>query len=113
TTGQLVIFIFYLGKTYKPMKDLSKMSNSVAKATISFERIQELLDMESRVRDRPDARTAHRFEGAMEFDGVTFSYDGKHPILKDVSLRIEPGQIAAIVGPSGTGKTTIDGLIPR
>ena len=113
TTGDLIIFIFYLGKTYKPMKDLSKMTNTVSKATISFERIQELLDMESRVRNRPDARIAHRFKGAMEFDGVTFSYDGKHPILKDVSLRIEPGQVAAIVGPSGTGKTTIAGLIPR
>jgi subfamily B ATP-binding cassette protein MsbA len=113
TTGELIIFIFYLGKTYKPMKDLSKMTNTVSKATISFERIQELLDMESRVRDLPNARKAHRFEGAMEFDTVTFSYDGKHPILKDVSLRIEPGQIAAIVGPSGTGKTTIAGLIPR
>src|SRR6185295_18698132 len=83
TTGQLIIFIFYLGKTYKPMKDLSKMTNTVSKATISFERIQELLDMESRVRDLPNARKAHRFEGAMEFDGVTFSYDGKHPILKN------------------------------
>jgi subfamily B ATP-binding cassette protein MsbA len=113
TTGELIIFIFYLGKTYKPMKDLSKMTNTVSKAAISFERIQELLDMESRVRNRPDARTAHRFKGAMEFDGVTFSYDGKHPILKDVNLRIEPGQVAAIVGPSGTGKTTIAGLIPR
>jgi ATP-binding cassette subfamily B protein len=113
TTGQLVIFIFYLGKTYKPMKDLSKMTNTVSKATISFERIQELLDMESRVRDLPNARKADRFAGALEFDGVTFSYDGKHPILKDVSLRIEPGQVAAIVGPSGTGKTTIAGLVPR
>src|SRR5580765_3733462 len=113
TTGQLVIFIFYLGKTYKPMKDLSRMTNTVSKATISFERIQELLDMESRVRDQPHARKAHRFTGAMEFDNVTFSYDGKHPILSGVSLRIEPGQIAAIVGPSGTGKTTIAGLIPR
>ena len=113
TTGQLVIFIFYLGKTYKPMKDLSKMSNTVAKATLSFERIQELLDMESRIRDMPGARKAHRFAGAMEFDHVTFSYDGKHPILNGVSLRIEPGQVAAIVGPSGTGKTTIAGLIPR
>src|SRR6185503_4415417 len=58
TTGQLVIFIFYLGKTYKPMKDLSKMTNTVSKATISFERIQELLDIESRVRDMPGARPA-------------------------------------------------------
>ena len=113
TTGDLVLFIFYLGKTYKPMKDLSKMSNTVAKATLSFERIQELLDMESRIRDMPGSRKAHRFAGAMEFDHVTFSYDGKQPILNDVSLRIEPGQVAAIVGPSGTGKTTIAGLIPR
>jgi ATP-binding cassette subfamily B protein len=89
------------------------MSNTVAKATLSFERIQELLDMESRVRDSATARTAHRFAGAMEFDNVTFSYDGKQPILNGVSLRIEPGQVAAIVGPSGTGKTTIAGLIPR
>ena len=113
TTGQLVIFIFYLGKTYKPMKDLSKMTSTVAKAMISFERIQELLDMESRVRDLPHARTADRFTGAMEFDNVSFSYDGTQPILRGVSLRIEPGQVAAIVGPSGTGKTTIAGLIPR
>jgi ATP-binding cassette subfamily B protein len=89
------------------------MTNTVSKATVSFERIQELLDMESRVRDRPDARPAPRFEGRVEFDHVTFSYDGKNPILNDVSLRIEPGQVAAIVGPSGTGKTTIAGLIPR
>jgi subfamily B ATP-binding cassette protein MsbA len=113
TTGQLIIFIFYLGKTYKPMKDLSKMSNIFAKAGLSFERIQQLLDIESRVRDLPGARSAPRFAGALEFDHVTFSYDGGQPVLKDVSLRIEAGQVAAIVGPSGTGKTTIAGLIPR
>jgi len=113
STGDLIVFIFYLGKTYKPMKDLSKMTNTVSKAAISFERIQELLDIESRIRDRPDARKAPTFRGLLEFDRVTFSYDGKHPILNDVSLRIEPGQVAAIVGPSGTGKTTIAGLLPR
>lgn len=113
TTGQLIIFIFYLGKTYKPMKDLSKMSNTFSKASISFERIQELLDIESRIRDMPGARTAPRFKGLLEFDHVAFSYDGTNPILNNVSMRIEPGQVAAIVGPSGTGKTTIAGLIPR
>ncbi len=113
TIGELIIFLLYLGKTYKPMRDLSKMTNTVSKATLSFERIQELLDMESRVRDMPGARTAPRFAGLMEFDHVTFSYDGTNPILKDVCMRIEPGQVAAIVGPSGTGKTTIAGLIPR
>lgn len=113
STGQLIIFLLYLGKTYKPMRDLSKMTNTVSKATISFERIQELLDMESRIRDMPGARPAPRFSGALEFDRVTFSYDGANPILTNVSFRIEPGQVAAIVGPSGTGKTTIAGLIPR
>ena len=113
STGQLIIFLLYLGKTYKPMRDLSKMSNTVSKATLSFERIQELLDMESRVRDLPGARPAPRFSGALAFDHITFSYDGTTNILKDVSMRIEAGQVAAIVGPSGTGKTTIAGLIPR
>jgi len=61
----------------------------------------------------PGARPAPQFKGLLEFDNVSFSYDGKHQILRDVSVRIEPGQVVAIVGPSGTGKTTIAGLIPR
>jgi subfamily B ATP-binding cassette protein MsbA len=113
STGVLIVFLMYLGKTYKPMRDLSKMTNTVSKAAISFERIQELLDMESRVRDMPGARPAPAFGGRIELDHVTFSYDGITPVLKDVSAQIEPGQVAAIVGPSGTGKTTIAGLIPR
>jgi subfamily B ATP-binding cassette protein MsbA len=69
--------------------------------------------MESRVRDLPGARPAPRFKGDLTFEHITFSYDGTTEILKDVSMRIEAGQVAAIVGPSGTGKTTIAGLIPR
>jgi ATP-binding cassette, subfamily B, bacterial len=113
STGELIVFLMYLGKTYKPMRDLSKMTNTVSKAAISFERIQELLEFESRVADLPGARQATEFRGQVEFDRVSFSYDGVTPVLKDVSFQIEPGQIAAIVGPSGTGKTTIAGLIPR
>jgi len=113
STGELIVFLLYLGKTYKPMRDLSKMTNTVSKAAISFERIQELLEFESHVTDLPGARSAPPLRGQIEFDHVRFSYDGVTPVLKDVSFRIEPGQIAAIVGPSGTGKTTIAGLIPR
>jgi ATP-binding cassette subfamily B protein len=113
STGELIVFLLYLGKTYKPIRDLSKMTNTVSKAAISFERIQELLDFESRVTDLPDARPAPQIRGQIEFDHVSFSYDDVTPVLKDVSFRIEPGQVAAIVGPSGTGKTTIAGLIPR
>jgi subfamily B ATP-binding cassette protein MsbA len=113
STGELIVFLLYLGKTYKPMRDLSKMTNTVSKAAISFERVHELLEFESRVTDLPEARQAPPFSGRIEFDHVSFSYDDVTPVLKDVSLRIEPGQVAAIVGPSGTGKTTIAGLIPR
>jgi ATP-binding cassette subfamily B protein len=71
-----------------------------------------VLELESRVHDLPNARVSPRFGGRIEFDHVNFSY-GDGFVLKDVSLRIEAGQFAAIVGPSGTGKTTIASLIPR
>jgi subfamily B ATP-binding cassette protein MsbA len=111
--GVLIVFLLYLGKMYKPMRDLSKMTDTVSKAAIGFERIQEVLQIESRVRNLPNARPAARFKGGIEFDHVTFSYGPDASLLTDVSFRIEPGQVAAIVGPSGTGKSTIVSLIPR
>ncbi len=113
SAGDLVLFLLYVGKTYKPLRDLSKLTNTVSKAAIGYERIQEVLEIESRVRNLPGAREAPVFKGGIEFDHVGFSYGRDVPVLKDVSLRIEPGQVAAIVGPSGTGKTTIVSLIPR
>ena len=113
STGELIVFLAYLGKTYKPMRELSKMTNVVSKAAVSYERIQEVLANESRVRDLPAASQAPPFGGQIEFDRVSFSYGADIQILKNVSFRIEPGQVAAIVGPSGTGKTTIASLIPR
>jgi len=89
------------------------MTNVVSKAAVSYERIQEVLANESRVRDLPAASQAPPFGGQIEFDRVSFSYGADIQILKNVSFRIEPGQVAAIVGPSGTGKTTIASLIPR
>ena len=113
TTGVLVVLLLYLGKTYKPIRDLSKMTNSFTKATVSYERIQEVLQAESAVRDLPAARVAPPFRGLIELEQVTARYTGERPILRDVSLRIEPGQVVAIVGSSGAGKTTIASLIPR
>jgi subfamily B ATP-binding cassette protein MsbA len=98
---------------YKPMRDLSKMTDTVSKAGVGFERIREILETESGVRDLPRARPAGRFKGAVEFDNVSFAYISEQPILKDVSFRIEPGQVAAFVGPTGGGKTTIINLIAR
>jgi ATP-binding cassette, subfamily B, bacterial len=113
TPGALVVFLLYLGKMYKPMRDLSKMADTVSKAAVSLERIREVLDTDSGVRDRPHARTAPRFSGAIRFDRVSFAYDPAHVILKDVSFDIAPGQVAAFVGPTGGGKSTIINLVAR
>jgi ATP-binding cassette subfamily B protein len=115
TIGTLIVFLLYLGKMYKPMRDLSKMTDTVSKAVVGYERIQEVLDIESRVQDEPGARKAPKFKGQIEFAQVTFNYGGdqEKQVLKDISFKIEAGQVAAFVGPSGAGKTTLLSLIPR
>lgn len=113
SAGTLIVFLLYLGRMYKPLRDLSKMTDTLSKAVVGYERIQEVLGIESRVRDLPGARRAPRFKATIEFEHVSFHYDGGNPVLNEVSLRIEPGQVAALVGPSGTGKTTIVSLISR
>jgi subfamily B ATP-binding cassette protein MsbA len=113
TAGALVVFLLYLGKMYKPMRDLSKMTDTVSKAMIGAERIRELINTEDRVRERSRAWTAPRFRGKIEFEHVYFGYHDNQTVLKDLSLRIEPGQYAALVGPTGAGKSSIISLIPR
>jgi subfamily B ATP-binding cassette protein MsbA len=113
SVGELIVFLAYLGKMYKPMRDLSKMTDTVSKAMVGYERIQDVLKIESQVRDAKGARKAPKFTGRIEFDKVSFGYGPDKPIINDVSLKIEPGQVAAFVGPSGAGKTTIVSLIPR
>ena len=113
TSGELLVFLLYLGKMYKPMRELSKMTDTISKAQIGWERIREVLENETQVRDLPGAKPAPRFKGDIEFDRVSFAYDGGPPVLDDLSLRIKPGQLAALVGPTGAGKTTIVSLLPR
>ena len=113
TSGELLVFLLYLGKMYKPMRELSKMTDTISKATVGWERIREILETDMQVRDVRGARPAPRFKGKIDFDHVNFSYDGSRAILDDVSLHIEPGQLAALVGPTGAGKTTVVSLLPR
>src|SRR6185436_16128912 len=91
----------------------SKMTDSISKASVGWERIREVLENETQVRDLPGARRAPRFKGNIEFDRVSFSYNAAEPVLTDISLDIKAGQLAALVGPTGAGKTTIASLLPR
>jgi ATP-binding cassette subfamily B protein len=114
SAGSLVLFIWYLGKMYKPMRELSKMTDAYSKAAVGYERIREVLETDHRVKDLPGARPAPQLRGQIELDNVSFGYGRNTPVvLKQVSLVVEPGQLAALVGPTGAGKTTIISLIPR
>ncbi|HTM03901.1 MAG TPA: ABC transporter ATP-binding protein [Vicinamibacterales bacterium] len=113
TAGALVVFLSYLKGMYQPMRDLSKATDTVSKAGVGFERIREVLETEGGVRDRRGARTAAGFKGAIAFDHVSFGYGPDTVILDDVSFAIEAGQVAAFVGPTGGGKTTIINMIAR
>jgi ATP-binding cassette subfamily B protein len=113
SAGSLVLFIWYLGKMYKPMQQLSKMTDAYSKAVVGYERIREIFETDNEVKDLPGARRAPQFQGEIEFENVSFGYEPATLVLKDVSFHIEPGQVAALVGPTGAGKSTIIGLIPR
>jgi subfamily B ATP-binding cassette protein MsbA len=113
SAGSLIVFVLYLGKMYKPMQELSKMTDTYTKAAVAWERIQEVMQTKRDVEDLPGAVQAPPFEGRIEFDHVAFSYDAKSPVLRDVSFQIEPGEMAALVGPTGSGKTTITSLVAR
>ncbi len=113
SAGALVVFILYLGKMYKPMQELSKMTDTYSKAAVGYERIQEILETDVEVTDAPGARRAPKLKGDIEFENVSFSYDEASPVLTNVSLKIKPGQLSALVGPTGAGKTSIIGLIAR
>ena len=114
SAGSLILFIWYLGRIYKPMQALSRMPDAYSKAAVAYERIREILDLERDVRDLPGARRAPPLRGRIEFENVTFRYEtSPRPALSNVNLTIQPGQVAALVGPTGAGKTTIINLIPR
>jgi ATP-binding cassette, subfamily B, bacterial len=113
SAGALLVFVLYLGKMYKPMRDLSKMTDTLSKASVAFERIREVLGTTSQVRDLPSARPAPAFVGKVELERVDFGYVPERPVLRGINLTVEPHQFVALVGPTGSGKSTLMGLVAR
>jgi ATP-binding cassette, subfamily B, bacterial MsbA len=113
TPGGFVAFLGALGSLYQPIKRLSQVNNNVQQGVASLTRIYGLLDMQTEVAERSDAATLAPFHDRVEFTEVHFAYEEDQPILGGVSLTARLGELVAIVGPSGAGKTTLVNLIPR
>ena len=111
--GALTVFLSYLNKFFSPVKDLAKMTNALAQATVSLERIQLILKTDTIIPEKINAIKPNNFNGEIIFKNVTFSYQPEANVLRDVNINIQPGQRIGICGPTGGGKSTVASLIPR
>jgi ABC-type multidrug transport system fused ATPase/permease subunit len=113
TAGALTVYLAYLKNFFKPVKDLASMTSTFAQATVALERIQSILSADEVISERADAIDPGRICGAIKFDRVTFGYGKDRPVLRDLSFDVEPGQVIGVVGPTGSGKSTVMSLLPR
>jgi ATP-binding cassette subfamily B protein len=114
TPGGFVAFMTYLGILTWPMMALGWVINLIQRGSASMGRINKILNTQPEIIDQPSLRPITRLKGKIEFRSLTFSYKpGSSPVLKGITLQVNPGEYVAIVGRTGTGKTTLCNLIPR
>jgi ABC-type multidrug transport system fused ATPase/permease subunit len=113
TVGALTVYLSYLTKFFKPVKDLATTTNAIAQAAVGVERVQAILETDTILPERSDGAEPRFLKGEIVFDHVAFGYSADAPVLTDVSFKIEPGQMVGVVGPTGSGKSTVVSLIPR
>ena len=111
--GVMVAFIFYVQRFFDPIRTVSQQYTMMQRAMAASHRILEVLDVPVTIRDKPGAITLQAIEPSVEFRGVTFGYKPGQPVLKDLSFRAAPRQVVALVGPTGSGKTSIAALTHR
>lgn len=113
SVGKLTEFLTYMTLLQTPIRQIAMIFASAARATSSGGRLFEVLDLEPEIADAPHARPLAPERGVLRFEHVDFAYDSGRPILRDISFEVGPGQTVGIVGPPGSGKSTIAQLIPR
>lgn len=113
TLGEMVAFTAYLGQLVQPVRRLGMILPAVVQAIASGERVFEILDAQSEVHDAPNAMTLPPVRGEIRFNNVSFAYFGRHKVLNGVSFEAQPGQVIALLGATGSGKSTIINLLPR
>jgi ATP-binding cassette, subfamily B, bacterial MsbA len=113
TVGTLVAFVSYLIQFYQPVEDIIRVNNVLQQSLAAAERIFEFIDETPDVQERPNAVPLKDVRGEVRFENVTFAYEPGKPVLLDVSITAQAGQIVALVGHTGSGKTTMVNLIPR
>jgi ABC-type multidrug transport system fused ATPase/permease subunit len=113
TIGEFFAFNLYVSMLIMPLRMLGMWIGQAQRATASGERIFEILDEPEEIAERPDAVSLPPGDGRIVFSGVRFGYDPDRPVLEDVDLDIEPGRSVAVIGHTGSGKTTLTALVPR
>ncbi len=113
TMGELVAFTAYMGQLAGPVRMMGRVIPAIVQAIACGERIFDILDAESEVKEAPNALLLPPVQGRVSFENVSFAYFGRHKVLENVTLDVPPGQIVALLGATGSGKTTIINLIPR
>jgi ATP-binding cassette subfamily B multidrug efflux pump len=111
--GTLIAFTNLIRMFYSPVQDMAEKYTLLQSAMAGGERVFKLLDADDRIPDNPKQAMPKKVEGSIDFDRVSFAYKGEEWILKDMSFQVRPGEMVAIVGPTGAGKTTIANLITR
>jgi ATP-binding cassette subfamily B protein len=112
--GVMVAFLFYIQRFFDPIRSLTMQYSVMQRAMASGKRLTDVLDVEIDVKDKADAKKLPAdMDGSVEFRHVTFGYSSQHPVLKDVSFKVNPGETVALVGPTGSGKTSAMALIHR
>ena len=113
TLGTLTVFLAYLAKFFQPVRELAQMTNTIAHVSVAFQRVLAVGDADEVIPERPVPKNPPRFRGEIAFEHVQFGYDPAVPVLRDITFAIEPGQMVGIVGPTGSGKSTIISHIAR